>query len=203
MKKPKRLKPKPPSRQERQTRPSPLPNRPKSHRSGWRLFLRYKTIVLEILTLVGGSTGLVALWNQGVPSVYPPSNVSDQDPLLAPFVIKNETWLIPFEGVTTECLLDKLTWAEPYRPDGIYIPEFKTTHPQEGRRLPVGKSAVVDCALILRMEHFSRLDLTASLISARAQITMHYHYLMVPITYSSPHYCWSNKVPQWVVCDEL
>jgi hypothetical protein len=169
----------------------------------WRRALQPKALIVETLTLASSMLGLVVFWHQGVPSFYPPSNVSGQDPLLTPFVVKNETWLFPFERATTECSMDKLTWAGPYRPDGIYISDFKTAHPQEGRRLPVGKPATVDCALLLHVEHFSHLDLTATLISARAQITVHYRYLLVPRTDTSPHYCWSQKVPQWVICDDL
>jgi hypothetical protein len=87
-------------------------------------------------------------------------------------------------------------------PDGISV-----SHPQGLGTLDVGKSAQVNCMVILAMKDWSNFHLTGDLDAVRVQIIATYKLIyLIPKTWESPHFCWAPTPPsghQWSVCEPL
>jgi hypothetical protein len=194
-----------PRGQKQQIPPPPPQNPPKEHRKWWWLLLQPKLLLIEIPSLIGGITALAVLWNSAVPTILPPQNVSRENPLLAPFVIKNEGWLLTFREVTTNCRFDRLGWPAYMTNNGWFMAAVNDNHWQPGGSVFPGRSVTVNCAVFTKATKSSQTqNMFATLISARAQVAVHYYVIwLFSREYISQHYCWSAQNPQWVLCDSL
>ena len=146
----------------RRSRTSPAPPPPpaiKAHQWWWSA-LHPKLLLIEIPV---AALTFAALWIQSAPVVVSPGAESSWDPLVAPFVVENVSWLLSMDDVTTSCNLDHLVWRGPFRPDGVYLSALRDDMPQKQHRIEAGRTATAHCFTITAMQNFSVLHLTANL----------------------------------------
>jgi hypothetical protein len=156
----------------------------------WRLLLRGLAMLMPVASGVAIIIGYMTNWHQTRPVVYPPTVPGEAQPLSAPFVIKNDSFLT-FWDVTTDCHMDRLQWDSS---DPTTLSEMNTTHPQPDLFLAPGGSVITHCALITDMRNIGPIR-SANLKSARAQIVIRYKTLLIPREYQSGHFCWVPTPP--------
>ena len=180
-------------------RPAPPP---KERRRWLSSLLQPKLLLIEIPGAFAVFVGFVALWNQAVPTIVPPTTSGDVTPLAIPFVIENQSSLWTFDEVTTTCTFDQLVWVNQ---TGTPMDSIFLEHPKPSGKISPGRSVTASCFLVTAM-HSTALRFSGNLASARATIVVNYKIFGIGRTFTSQHFCWVPTPPsghQWELCDRL